>query len=70
MAETVTSMRVPCVPKAGRFAVTITAATLPVRRVCPRMLTPSRSNIAVSDCLVKGMLLSVSPVPLSPTTKP
>ena len=27
-------MRVPWVPKAGRLAVTITAATLPVRRVC------------------------------------
>jgi hypothetical protein len=30
-AETVTSMRVPWVPKGGRLAVTITAATLPVR---------------------------------------
>ena len=64
------SMRVPCVPNGGRLAVTITAATLPVRSVWPRMLTPSRSSIAVSDCLVKGMLLRVSPVPLSPTTRP
>ena len=31
MAEAVTSMRVPWVANAGRFAVTITAATLPVR---------------------------------------
>ena len=68
--ETVTSMRVPWVPKAGRLAVTITAATLPVRIVCPRMLTPSRSSIACSDCLVNGMLLRVSPVPLRPTTRP
>ena len=65
-----TSMRVPWVPNAGRLAVTMTAATLPVRMVWPRMLTPSRSSIAVSDCLVKGMLLSVSPVPFSPTTRP
>ena len=46
------------------------AAMLPVRIVWPRMLTPSRSSIAVSDCLVKGMLLRVSPVPLRPTTSP
>lgn len=69
-AETVTSMRVPWVAKAGRLPVTITAATLPVRMVAPRMLTPMRSSIACSDCLVKGMLLSVSPVPLRPTTRP
>ena len=29
-----------------------------------------RSSIACSDCLVKGMLLRVSPVPLRPTTRP
>jgi hypothetical protein len=51
-------------------AVTITAATLPVRSVWPRMLTPRRSSIACSDWRVKGMLLSVSPVPLRPTTRP
>ena len=69
-AETVTSIRVPWVPKAGRLPVTMTAATLPVRMVAPRMLTPMRSSIACSDCLVKGMLFSVSPVPLRPTTRP
>ena len=56
-AETVTSSRVPCVEKAGRFAVTMTAATLAVRRLAPRVLTPRRSSIACSDCLVKGALL-------------
>jgi hypothetical protein len=69
-ADTVTSIRVPWVPNAGRLPVTMTAATLPVRMVAPRMLTPMRSSIACSDCLVKGMLLSVSPVPLRPTTRP
>ena len=63
-------MRVPWVAKGGRLPVTITAATLPVRMVAPRMLTPMRSSIACSDCLVKGMLFSVSPVPLRPTTRP
>ena len=47
-------MRVPCVPKAGRLAVTMTAATLPVRSVWPRMLTPSRSSIAVQRLLGEG----------------
>ena len=70
MAEAVTSMRVPWVANGGRSAVTMTAATLPVRICWPRILTPSRSSIACSDCLVKGALLSVSPVPLSPTTSP
>jgi hypothetical protein len=69
-AETVTSSRVPCVENAGRFAVTITAATFAVRSVVPRVLTPRRSSIACKDCLVKGVLLSVSPVPLRPTTRP
>ena len=70
IAETVTSMRVPCVPKGGRLAVTMTAATLPVVIVWPRTLTPRRSSIACSDCLVNGLLLSESPVPLRPTTRP
>ncbi|MNL46184.1 hypothetical protein D3C87_1688710 [compost metagenome] len=70
MAETVTSTRVPWVEKGGRFAVTITAATLAVRMLAPRVLTPRRSSIACRDCLVKGVLLSVSPVPLRPTTMP
>jgi hypothetical protein len=61
---------VPWVPKAGRLPVTITAATLPVRIVAPRMLTPMRSSIACSDCLVKGMLFRVSPEPFRPTTRP
>lgn len=70
MADAVTSMRVPWVANGGRFAVTITAATLPVRMVWPQMFTPSRSSMACRDCLVKGVLLSVSPVPLRPTTRP
>ena len=69
-AETVTSMRVPWVLKGGKLPVTMTAAMLPVRMVCPRTLTPSRSSIAVSDCFVNGTLFNVSPVPLRPTTSP
>jgi hypothetical protein len=53
-----------------RFAVTMTAATFAVRSVAPRVLTPSRSSMATSDWRVKGELLSVSPVPLRPTTSP
>ena len=63
-------MRVPCAAKGGRLAVTITAARFWVRIVAPRVLTPRRSSMAWSDCLVNGMLLSVSPVPLRPTTMP
>jgi len=39
IAEAVTSMRVPWVAKGGRLAVTITAATLPVR-ICWRGCSP------------------------------
>ena len=44
-AETDTSMRVPGAAKAGRLAVTITAATFLVCMVWPRVLTPSRSSM-------------------------
>ncbi len=56
--DTETSMRVPCVAKAGRFAVTMTAATLAVRMFSPRVLTPSRSSMACRLWRVKGELLS------------
>ena len=44
-ALTETSMRVPCAAKAGRLAVTITAATFLVCMVSPRVLTPRRSSM-------------------------
>ena len=58
--------------KAGRVAVTITAATLRVRRLpaMSRVLTPSRSSIAMMLCCVKGELLRVSPVPFRPMIRP
>ena len=68
--ETVTSRRVPRPEKGGKSAVTITAATLRVRRLAPRTLTPMRSIIDCSDCPVKGAFCKVSPVPCRPTTRP
>ncbi len=72
MAETVASISEPEAAKAGRRAVTITAATFLVFRVwaASRTLTPSRSSMADRLCLVKAAFCSESPVPLSPTTMP
>ena len=72
MAPTLMSMRVPVRAKAGRVAVTMTAATFLVRRVfeMSRVLTPIRSSMPMTDCWVNGELLIVSPVPFSPTTRP
>ncbi len=61
-AETVTSMRVPWAAKAGRSAETMTAATLAVFSVVPRVLTPRRSSMPIRLCCVNGALRSVSPV--------
>jgi len=69
-ALTEMSMRVPWPEKAGRLAVTITAATFLVCMVSPRVLTPSRSSMVCRLCWVKGALRSESPEPLSPTTRP
>ena len=49
--------RVPWPAKAGRLAVTITAATFLVCMVSPRVLTPSRSSMVWMDCWVKGAFL-------------
>ena len=64
------SMREPLPTKAGRSAVTITAAILRVRVLALRTLMPMRSSIDCSDCSVKGELRRVSPVPLRPMTRP
>ena len=45
MAETDTSMLAPAAEKAGRLAVTITAAMFLVSRLKPRVCTPNRSSI-------------------------
>ena len=70
MAETETSMLEPVAAKAGRLAVTITAAMFLVSRLKPRVCTPSRSSIDCRLCWVKGELRRVSPEPFSPTTRP
>jgi flagellar hook-associated protein 1 len=57
-------------PQTDSGAAALADQTLPVCSCWPRMLTPSRSSIPCSDCLVNGALLSVSPVPLRPTTRP
>jgi hypothetical protein len=72
MAETVTSMVEPEAAKAGRLAVTITAAT---SLVCiwdwaARVFTPSRSSMATRLCWVIGAFSRLSPVPFNPTTRP
>jgi hypothetical protein len=70
IAETVMSMREPCREKGGSVAVTITAATLLVRSAVSRALTPRRSSMPMRLSRVKIERLSVSPEPLSPTTRP
>ena len=71
MAETVTSIWEPEAEKAGRLAVTITAATSLVSMlVVLRVFTPSRSSIDCRLCWVKGALRRLSPVPFRPTTRP
>ena len=71
-ADTPTSIRLPPRAKAGRLAVTITAATFLVCSLLSwsRVFTPSRSSIPISDCRVKTALSNLSPVPFSPTTRP
>ena len=70
IAETVTSIREPGAMKAGRLAVTITAAMSLVFGVAARVLTPMRSSADWIDCWVKGALRRASPVPFRPTTMP
>ena len=70
MALTEISMRLPCAEKAGRLAVTITAATFLVCMISPRVFTPSRSSMVWMLCWVKGAFFSESPVPFKPTTRP
>jgi len=69
MELTLTSMRAPERPKAGRVPVTITAATLRTRMSCLSMRAPNRPSIEAMACEVKTTC-SVSPVPASPTTRP
>jgi hypothetical protein len=71
-AETAMSIRLPGRAKAGRLAVTITAATLRVssRASLSRVFTPRRSSMPISDCLVNMAVRSLSPVPARPTTRP
>ena len=70
MAETLTSICEPDAAKAGRLEVTITAATFLVSMWASRVFTPRRSSMDSRLCLVKGALRRLSPVPLSPTTRP
>ena len=65
-------MRLPVRAKAGRLAVTMTAATFLVCSLAPwsRVFTPSRSSMPISDWRVNTALSSLSPVPFSPTTSP
>ena len=70
IADTVTSNREPGAAKAGRLAVTITAATSLVLGVAARVLTPRRSRDDCRLCWVKGALRNASPVPFRPTTMP
>ena len=70
MDETVTSIFDPVAAKAGRRAVTMTAAMFLVSMVAPRVLTPMRSIIEIKLCWVMGTLRRLSPVPLRPTTNP
>ncbi len=72
MAETVASISEPEAEKAGRRAVTITAATFLVFSVAAasRTFTPSRSSMAERLCLVKAAFCRESPVPFRPTTMP
>ena len=71
-AETATSIRLPLRAKAGRSAVTITAAMFLVESLATwsRVFTPSRSSIPISDSRVNTELSSLSPVLFSPTTRP
>jgi hypothetical protein len=66
------SIRLPGRAKAGRFAVTITAATFFVssRASLSRVLTPSRSSMPISVWRVKTAVRSRSPMLFSPTTRP
>ena len=63
-------MRDPWLANGGKFAVTITAATLRVFRLPLDALTPSRSSIAAKLWRVNGEFRSESPVPAKPTTSP
>ena len=67
-----TSILLPDRAKAGRLAVTMTAATFLVCSLLSwsRVLTPRRSSMPMSDWRVNTALSSRSPVPLRPTTRP
>ncbi len=70
MAATEISTVEPAAAKAGKLAVTITAATFLVSMVASRVLTPRRSSMSIRLCLVMGALRRLSPVPARPTTRP
>ena len=70
MADTDTSMRLPGAAKAGRLAVTMTAATFLVCMTWPRVLVPSRSSMLWMLSWVNGAFFRLSPVPFRPTTRP
>ena len=66
---TVTSMRCPGRTKAGSSAVTITAATFFTCTLPGAMLTPCRPS-RLDRVWAVNLAWVVSPVPLSPTTRP
>ena len=69
--ETVTSRLWPGRAKAGRLAVTSTAATFFSCSACPGgRFTPSCASIAVRLCVVNGVCAVWSPLPSRPTTSP
>jgi hypothetical protein len=72
MAEAVTSIRSPVRMKAGRSAVTMTAATSLVCscEASAWVLILSRPSMPTRDCLVKTAFCRLSPVLLRPTTRP
>jgi hypothetical protein len=69
--DTVTSMVWPGLAKAGRSAVTVTAATfLSCGFALGGMVTPKRASMFLMLWMVNGAWLVWSPVPSSPTTRP
>ena len=66
---TVTSMRCPGREKAGRSAVTITEATFFTSTEEGAMFTPCRAS-RLARVWEVNLAWVVSPVPLSPTTRP
>ena len=69
--DTVTSIAWPGRAKAGRLAVTMTAATFLSCMLVPcGTVTPMLPSMLTMLCLVKGVCVVWSPLPSRPTTRP